>query len=116
MKKSSIQCWVACALIAVVASTEACKKKDKPDAAAAAGGSESTLKGSSEVLASVDAKDYEKAMASWLAIRQTVSGTEQMTQFTLLTHELKTKLIAAANSDKKAADALASLRAVSAGR
>lgn len=91
-----------------------CKQKGPPPAAA--GTSSSTLPGASDVIAAATAKDYDKAMASWVSIRQTVTEGEQANQFNILTHELKLLLIDAEAKDKKAAEALATIRGLSSGR
>lgn len=105
---------VLVALSFFVAGGVACKQKGPPSAPA--GTSSSTLPGASDVIAAATAKDYDKAMATWLGIRQTVTEGEQANQFSILTHELKLVLIDAEAKDKKAAEALATIRGLSSGR
>lgn len=74
------------------------------------------LPGAREVLRAADKNDYEGALARLLTVQQSVATTEQQAQFNSLVEELKIKLIEAAPDNPKAAQALASLRALSGGR
>jgi len=74
------------------------------------------LAGQSEVMAAVEKKDYDGAMAALLRVRQSITSDQQTMQYTVLSHELKLKLMAAAATDPKAADALTALRSMTVGR
>lgn len=74
------------------------------------------LTGADEVRAALDKKDYNGAIAALLRVRQTIATREQEAQYMSLSQEVKNKLIEAYGSDPKAAEALAAMRAVTAGR
>ena len=52
-------------------------------------------------------------MAAWLKLKQTITTEEQRIQFLTLTRAMQVKLLDAAQSDPKAADALTVLRSSS---
>jgi hypothetical protein len=72
--------------------------------------------GSQEVMAAIDRKDYDGAIAALLRIRQSVANAEQQVQFANLADEVRIKLIEAAPTQPKAAEALAVLRKITGGR
>jgi hypothetical protein len=74
------------------------------------------LPGAQDTLAALNKKDYEGAMAKLLILQQSVASAEQQTQFMSLVEEMKIKLLEAAPDNPKAAQALASLRALTGGR
>jgi len=74
------------------------------------------LPGASEVMAAIEKKDYDGAMAGLLKIRQTVTTEEQQMQYMVLSREARDKLIEAAASEPKAAEAVEALRAMTRGR
>ena len=74
------------------------------------------LSGSSEVIAALEKKDYDGAMAALLKVRQTVTTDEQQVQFMVLSRQMKDKLLEAAPTDTKAAEALTALRQMTMGR
>jgi len=90
-----------------------------PQPAAEAPKSASTpakLSGSEEVMAAIDRKDYDGAIAALLRIKQSVASAEQQVQFANIADDAKIKLIQAAPTQPKAAEALVVLRRVTGGR
>ena len=76
----------------------------------------SKLPGASEVMAALEKKDYDGAMAALLRVKQTVTTDEQQVEFTALSHQVKNKMLEASATDQKAAEALTALRAMTMGR
>ena len=74
------------------------------------------LPGATEVMAAIEKKDYNGAMAGLLKIKQTVATDEQQMQYMVLSREARDKLIEAAATDPKAAEAVEALRAMTRGR
>ncbi len=74
------------------------------------------LSGSEEVMAAIDRKDYDGALAALLRIKQSVASAEQQVQFANIVDDAKIKLIQAAPTQPKAAEALAVLRRITGGR
>jgi len=74
------------------------------------------LPGASEVMAAIEKKDYDGAMAGLLKIKQTVTTEEQQMQYMVLCREARDKLNEAAATDAKAAEAVDALRAMTRGR
>ena len=74
------------------------------------------LPGTDEVRAALEKKDYDSAIAALLRVRQTVTSREKEVQYMTLAQEVKNKLLEGYGSDPKAAEALMTLRAVTAGR
>ena len=74
------------------------------------------LSGSQEVMAAIDRKDYDGAIAALLRIRQSAVSAEQQVQFANIADEAKLKLIEAAPTQPKAAEALGVLRRITGGR
>jgi hypothetical protein len=72
--------------------------------------------GSQEVLAAIDRKDYDGAIASLLRLRQSATTPEQLVQFANLADEARIKLLDAAPYQPKAAEALTVLRRITGGR
>lgn len=72
--------------------------------------------GSKDVMDALDKKDYEGAIAKLVAAQQMAATKEQQDALTSLTEEVKIRLLEAAPDDPKAAAALNSLRAMTAGR
>ncbi|MBM3824397.1 MAG: hypothetical protein FJ404_16185 [Verrucomicrobia bacterium] len=102
-------------VIVAMALTVGCGKK--PVTGGKAGAlTDSTLPGAEEVIKAATAKDYPKAMQLWADLRAKVTDNEQAGQFTILTSELKFKLLEAPQSDAKAQEALGLLRATTIGR
>ena len=92
---------------------------EQPQAATASKSTEATsakLSGSQEVMAAIDRKDYDGAIATLLRIRQSVANAEQQVQFANLADEARIKLIEAAPTQPKAAEALGVLRRITGGR
>ncbi len=87
-----------------------------PQPAAAAAKSAPRLSGSQEVLAAIDKKDYDGAIAVLLQIRQSVRTPEQQLQFANIADEARIKLLEAGPSDPKVAKALSVLRQITGGR
>ncbi len=78
--------------------------------------SAANLPGAKAVMAALDKKDYEGAMAELLRVSQTVSSREQQVQFSTLTDEVRVKLLEAGPGEPKVAEALSVLRRMTAGR
>ena len=74
------------------------------------------LPGATEVMAAIEKKDYDGAMAALLKIKQTITTDEQQMQYMILSREARDKLIEAAATDPKAAEAVDALRAMTRGR
>ena len=72
--------------------------------------------GATNVFAALDKKDYEGAMAGWAKAKESVSTEQQQLEYAAFTQELKTRLMEAATSDPKAAEALEALRTFRSGR
>lgn len=89
----------------------------KSSAPAEAGSvSASNLPGAKEVMAALDKKDYDTAIAGVLNAKVTATSREQQLQFATLADEVKIKLLEAAPSEPKASAALADLRRITGGR
>jgi len=67
-------------------------------------------------MAAIDRKDYDGAVAALLRIRQAVSNAEQQVQFATLADEVRIKLLEAAPTQPKAAEALTVVRRITGGR
>lgn len=76
----------------------------------------SKLPAAASVKAAVEKKDYDAAMTALLQIKEKVTTEDQQLQFTSLSHWLKMKLMDAAPTDAKAAEALNALRGMNATR
>lgn len=74
------------------------------------------LPGASSVRAAIQKKDYETAVGGLLALRGAATQSPQAEEYTALYDEVKFALIDASQSEPKAASALATLRAATAGR
>lgn len=66
-------------------------------------------------MAALGKKDYEAAMAALGKIKSEATD-DQQTQVTVLTHEVKSRLLELEATDPKAAEALAAIRAMTVGR
>jgi uncharacterized protein with beta-barrel porin domain len=88
----------------------------QPPTATASKSTSAKLSESQEVMAAIDRKDYDGAIATLLRIRQSVANAEQQMQFANLYDEVRIKLIEAAPTQPKAAEALAVLRKITGGR
>jgi hypothetical protein len=73
----------------------------------------STLPGATNVMAAIEKKDYDGAMAALLQIKQGVTTTEQDVHFRVLARTARDKMSDA--NDPKAAEAIATLRAMTTG-
>jgi len=103
-----------------------CGKKQAPASAAQDGApaaaapvstkSAAQIAGADDVATALEKKDYDEAMAALLRVQSSVRTQEQKNQFMTLSWETKTKLIEAAETDPKAAQALMALRAMNSGR
>jgi hypothetical protein len=89
---------------------------DQPAAGAPAAASTAKLTGGNDVLAAVDRKDYDGAIAAWIRVGQSVTTREQQVQYTTLSDELRIKLLEAGPSDPKVAEALTTFRRITGGR
>jgi hypothetical protein len=94
-----------------------CKKKEKAATeTSAASNPTPNLPGAADVTAALDKKDYEGTMAALVKVRQTVTTSDEQLQYTILSAQVKDKLLLAAPTDPKAAEALAALRIMTSGR
>ena len=93
-----------------------CKKKEKTAAVPPAMEEALHQPGASEVMAAIDKKDYDSAVAQLMAVRQAATTEEAQKQFALLAFQARDKLAQPATTDPKAAEALSAIRALSMGR
>jgi hypothetical protein len=93
-----------------------CKKKEATTETPAASNATPNLPGAADVTGALDKKDYEGTMAALLKVRQGVTTSDEQLQYTILTAQVKDKLLMAAPTDPKAAEALTALRLMTAGR
>src|SRR4051812_18770925 len=107
---------VLCALGLVL--TMGCKAKVVPveqgDAQAIQAAQQ--LPDGTNALAALDRKDYEAATKSLVAIKAAVSSPEQEAALATLKQHFKSKLMDAAPTDPKAAEALSTVRMLTLGR
>jgi uncharacterized UBP type Zn finger protein len=75
-----------------------------------------SLPGAAEVLASLEQKNYDAAMAGLMKIKMALASEEDTTAYSVLAWEVKAKLQEAAPTDPKAAEALHNLRSMATGR
>ena len=75
----------------------------------------SSLPGATNVIAALDRKDYEGAISALVTVKESVTQ-EQLVEYAILTSNVKVRLMEAAPSDPKAAEALNVLRSLSTGR
>jgi hypothetical protein len=113
---------IVCAVLILGPLAGGCGKKSSatPGAAEAKRAAEAPPKAPegplAEAVAAIDRKDYDAAIAVWVRGKASAVTDEQKLQFMVLSSEIKGKLIDAAATEPKAAEALANLRAMSAGR
>jgi uncharacterized UBP type Zn finger protein len=74
------------------------------------------LPGATNILASVDQKNYDEAVAALVKLREFASTEEQLSEYALLSRTVKDKLLEAATTDEKASSALQALRVMTTGR
>jgi hypothetical protein len=74
------------------------------------------LPGSADVLAALEKKDYDAAVAGLLKLKMTATAEPASSQYAALAWSVKEKLMDAQASDPKAAEALQALRALTTGR
>ena len=75
----------------------------------------SSLPGAADVRAAMEKKDYEAAVAGLMKIKEAATTDEQTAQFSVLSSEVRSKLLEAGDKDEKAADALNALRVMTTG-
>jgi hypothetical protein len=75
-----------------------------------------TLPGAKEVMAAIDRKDYQTAVADLFKIRESLTTDEQRAQFIVLAKNARDKLSAEALKDEKAAEAAGVIRQLTTGR
>src|SRR3989442_10408619 len=68
------------------------------------------LPGADDVMAAIEKKDYDGAVAALLKVGRTVANEEQQMQYMALSRRAREKLSEAATTDPKAAEALTNLR------
>lgn len=88
---------------------------EQPAAAPAAPGQE-VLPGASSIRAAMQKKDYETAVGGLLALKGAAAPGPQLQEYVALYDEVKFALMDASQTDQKAAAALMTLRAGTAGR
>ena len=89
-----------------------CKKKPVAESVAV----DSNLPGAAEVIAALDKKDYDGAMAAFIQVKATAASDEQQVQFMVLSRQVQFKLNEVAATDPKAAEALTAIRGMTLGR
>jgi hypothetical protein len=103
---------LACAVLVALSAT-ACKKRNiEAEVAETA----HQLPGAAAIMASIDKKNYDEAIAGLLKIRQGATSEEQMAQFAVLAREARDKIRDTGGNDPKAAEAVQLLRNLSTGR
>jgi len=75
----------------------------------------SKLPGASDVMAAIDKKDYDGAMAALNKVKEGLTTEEQNREFMLLARQARDKMSEAAATDPKAAEAVNALRALATG-
>ncbi len=75
----------------------------------------SKLPGATEVMAAIDKKDYDGAMASLMKVKQSLTTEAQNLEFLVLARQVRDKMSEAAATDPKAAEAVMALRAMTTG-
>jgi 6,7-dimethyl-8-ribityllumazine synthase len=88
-------------------------KKASVDPAVVEGASK--LPGAAEVMAAIDKKDYEGAMAALAKVREGLTSEDQTVQYMVLARQARDKMSEAAATDPKAAEAVNTLRAMTTG-
>jgi hypothetical protein len=91
-----------------------CSKKTTADPAAVAAAAK--LPGGGDVIAALEKKDYDGAVAALLKAGRTVNTEDQQVQYMSLSRQVREKLSEAAPNDPKAAEALTTLRTMTMGR
>ena len=93
-----------------------CRKTPQATADAEIVGALAKVPGAADVKAAIEKKDYDAALANLFKAKTSVATEEQQVQFMALNHWVKGKLMDAAPTDPKAAEALNALRATSVSR
>jgi len=93
----------------------ACKKKAAADASQPPL-TFASLPEATNVTAALDQKDYETAVSSLAKVKESISTEEQQKEYGVLLDHVKEKVVEAAGSDPKAAEALNTLRLMIIGR
>ena len=89
-----------------------CKKSaDDPKVLEAA----SQLPGAADVMAAINKKDYDGAMAALMKVKQTLTTDDQNVQFLVLARQARDKMDEAASTNTQAAEAVMTLRAMTTG-
>jgi hypothetical protein len=111
MKQRLVRSLIA--LLSCITFISGCSKPSKVDPVAA-----DALKqpAAAEVMAAIEKKDYDGAMAQLMKLRQAATTDEQQKQYAVVAFEARQKFSEAAGTDPKAAEAAATLRALSIGR
>jgi hypothetical protein len=92
--------------------TSGCKKSgDDPKVLEAA----SQLPGAADVMAAINKKDYDGAMAALMKVKQTLTTEDQNVQFMVLARQARDKMDEAASTNAQAAEAAITLRAMTTG-
>lgn len=105
-----------CVLLGLMTGVGCKKKTDAAGTDPAAVEAAKKQLGADTVMAALDKKDYDGAMAALMKVRQAISNEEQQRQYMVLTYEVKQRLMADAANDPKAAQALDALRGMSGAR
>lgn len=110
-------------ILVLLASSLGLVSSCKPKATSAAAGGQSEVVEAAQkvpegtnVLAALEQKDYENALAGLARIQQAVQGTEQEALYVVLRSHVKDKIMELSPTDPKAAEAVPAIRALILGR
>lgn len=120
----TVRLTLLASIVVSVGLTTGCGKKAAPGPATETAAptapvsakSAAQIAGADDVIAALERKDYDEAMAALLRVQSTVRTDDQKVQFMTLSWEMRNKLGEAAETDPKAGQALMALRAMSSGR
>jgi hypothetical protein len=73
------------------------------------------LPGTADVMAAIDKKDYEGAVAALMKVRESATSDEQIVYLRVLTRQAKDKMLDAAATNAAAAQAVMTLRMMATG-
>jgi len=126
MRAAKIVTGALVPLAVLLIAVAGCGKKSTPAADPTASGqpapaedsatTASKLPGAKEIIAAVDRKDYDGAVASFLQLGRSVANEQQKREYAALADEIRVKLLEAGPSDPKVMEALSVIRKVTGGR
>ena len=73
------------------------------------------MPGAADVIAAIDKKDYDGAMAALMKVKQTVTTDEQNVQFMVLARQARARWTKRLSTNTQAAEAVMTLRAMTPG-